>query len=464
MLECGFDTIGNATLICYDRGPVLCTDPWVCGTAYFGSWALSHEIPAEQRNAIRHCQFVWFSHAHPDHLNAESLPFFREKEILLPDHVGGRIARDLTKLGYRVHSLPDRTWVQLSHHVRVLCIADYNQDAVLLVDLGGRHLLVNVNDAADLGWASFVRKIAKSYPQSFLLAYAGWGDADMMNFYTEDGSPIVSAVAQKPPIGKMIRKRMLEFGANAFVPFSSMHRYQRADSCWANQFIPHLNEYQQGFEPKTMRLLPAYIRYNCAEDSFMELCPRAASENIFSPEVFGDDWSTPLDKSDLAVVENYFRAIAHLSDTLDFVNCRVGGKDHVVELNTRFNRGITFEAPRFSFITALAHEVFDDMLIANFMKTTLHGKWPTTGLYPDFSPFVGKYADNGRAKSRKELESYFELYRKRAPVEYIKHRVAKKCEEMFRAWTPSESPAYRIGRSAYWFVKSIGASVGKTVK
>ena len=28
-MELGFETIGNATLICYDRTPVLVTDPWI---------------------------------------------------------------------------------------------------------------------------------------------------------------------------------------------------------------------------------------------------------------------------------------------------------------------------------------------------------------------------------------------------------------------------------------------------
>ena len=34
----GFETIGNATIICHDGGPVLATDPWLIGSAYFGSW------------------------------------------------------------------------------------------------------------------------------------------------------------------------------------------------------------------------------------------------------------------------------------------------------------------------------------------------------------------------------------------------------------------------------------------
>jgi len=51
-LDLGFDTIGNATLIAYDDGPVLATDPWLAGDAYFGSWRLTHAIPDEQLEEI----------------------------------------------------------------------------------------------------------------------------------------------------------------------------------------------------------------------------------------------------------------------------------------------------------------------------------------------------------------------------------------------------------------------------
>ncbi len=37
-MNIGFDTIGNAILICYNQGrPVLVTDPWLAGSAYFDS-------------------------------------------------------------------------------------------------------------------------------------------------------------------------------------------------------------------------------------------------------------------------------------------------------------------------------------------------------------------------------------------------------------------------------------------
>ncbi|MGZ4082004.1 MAG: MBL fold metallo-hydrolase, partial [Bacteroidia bacterium] len=76
-IDLGFDTIGNATMICYDKVPVLVTDPWIKGSSYFGSWGLSHEVPAEQMEAIEKCRYVWYSHGHPDHLNWDSIDTFK---------------------------------------------------------------------------------------------------------------------------------------------------------------------------------------------------------------------------------------------------------------------------------------------------------------------------------------------------------------------------------------------------
>ncbi|TMD62690.1 MAG: MBL fold metallo-hydrolase, partial [Chloroflexi bacterium] len=89
--EVGFETIGNATVILHDRRPLLATDPWIAGPAYFGSWGLSHQIPAEQMEAIQKCEYVWISHGHPDHLSGDSLKLLSNKKVLVPDHVGARV-------------------------------------------------------------------------------------------------------------------------------------------------------------------------------------------------------------------------------------------------------------------------------------------------------------------------------------------------------------------------------------
>jgi hypothetical protein len=150
-MELGFETIGNATLICYDKTPILVTDPWIIGSAYFGSWSLSHEIPQEQMDAIERCEYVWISHGHPDHMSGESVELLRNKKFLIPDHAGSRIASGMQKEGFDVSILQDRVWTNLSSRMRILSIADYNQDAILLVDINGT-LVVNLNDASDRGW------------------------------------------------------------------------------------------------------------------------------------------------------------------------------------------------------------------------------------------------------------------------------------------------------------------------
>ncbi len=234
-MDLGFETIGNATLICHDAGPVLVTDPWLVGSAYFGSWTLSHDVPDEQMEHARACRYVWISHGHPDHLSGESLALLKDKKVLVPNHFGDRIYTDLKSQGFDVHVLVDRVWHELSPRLRVMCIPDYNQDAVLLLDLGGV-LVANLNDASDRGWSRLVRRVFSGYQRSFLLALSGYGDADMINFKTESGDRIPPPAAARTPVGQTIARLAELYGATYFVPFSSMHKYQRADSIWASQY------------------------------------------------------------------------------------------------------------------------------------------------------------------------------------------------------------------------------------
>ena len=52
-------------------------------------------------------------------------------------------------------------------------------------------------------------------------------------------------------------------------------------------------------------------------------------------------------------------------------------------------------------MSAIQYEIFDDLLIGNFMKTTLHNM---ESLYEaDFNQYLAKYADNGRAETLSEI-------------------------------------------------------------
>jgi L-ascorbate metabolism protein UlaG (beta-lactamase superfamily) len=154
----GLTTIGNATLVAYDDKPVLVTDPWLGEEdhAYFGSWNLPHLIPSQLKQDILHADYVWISHCHPDHLNPLSIKKFKDKTILLADHVGQRVSKGLIKQGFKVQVLKDRTWVNISKNIKILCISDYLQDSVLLVDVN-KKLFVNFNDSGGCGHFWFIK-------------------------------------------------------------------------------------------------------------------------------------------------------------------------------------------------------------------------------------------------------------------------------------------------------------------
>lgn len=426
-MDLGFETIGNACLICHDNGPVLATDPWIKGSAYFGSWTTSHEIPAEQLAHVKACTYLWISHGHPDHLSTESLAELKDKEILLPDHFGvhngGRVARELREMGYRVRVLKDGVWTQLSPRMKVLSLSDYNQDASLLVDLGG-HLLVDSNDASDNGGGAFVRQIVSQYPDSYLLALTGYGDADMIHFCDEEGRRIPPPAMKKEPFLDGLELVLEAFGIRSYVPFSSQHRYQRTDSAWVNECATPPEVYKTSFKSSQRQLLPIFCHCDFTREEVRSIDPPARPNLLIPPEQFGDNWSDELTPADVEKLRRYFARFEHLKTFLGTLNFRVGGKDNVLEIDRRHPLGLTFETPRASLMTVVEYEIFDDLMIGNFTKTTLHGPWERQGtlaLYPDFIPFVTKFGDNGGAHTKDELVVYFNEYKRRGFFGFPEH-------------------------------------------
>ena len=101
---------------------------------------------------------------------------------------------------------------------------------------------------------------------------------------------------------------------------------------------------------------------------------------------------------------------------------------------------MTFSVPRASLVRAVEWEIFDDLLIGNFMQTTLHGSWPSSGLYPGFTPWVTKYADNGRARSDAELREYFAEYRRRLGfVAWLRGAVEQRAKDAMRSRVSADS-------------------------
>jgi len=442
----GFETVGNATLIVYDGKPLITTDPWVNGSAYFDSWTLPYEIPETQKNAILQSEFIWFSHGHPDHLNPNSLDLFTSKKILLSDHVGSRIYKDFTAQGLNVTVLPERQWFSLSKNVSVMSVSDYNQDAALLVNINGT-LVINLNDTGNTDTLSFLRRVIAPFKDNFLLKLFGFGDVDMINCYTENGEFITPAGFNVDVVAQVEFWSKL-FGAKYVVPFSCFHRYQRSDSVWANQYATPLDRF---FVRKAqgVSILPAFIRYDVEKKELTTLDPKVTEAQVVTAEEANDSWATPLQAEDIAKLQAYIKSFEYLPKKIGFVDFVVGGKKHHILLNKDIALGIQFDVPRNSLMTTVEYNIFDDLLIGNFMKTTFIGPWKHPSLYPDFTPVVGKYGDNGLAKTEQELNAYFKAYSSRDPWAYLKHKMISSGEQMFRKVVDNRSPIFKLAKKSY---------------
>lgn len=409
----GIKTLGNATILVYDEAPLLATDPWLGEPegACLGSWGLLYPIPESEQREILAAPWVWFSHGHSDHLNAASLPHFRARKILLPDHVGGRIARDLRELGYDVRVLPHGEWVPLSKLVKILCLGDAAQDAVLLIDIGGR-LIVNVNDGFARGLRPLLRRLIEPYPASYLVKAAGLGVGDMINFFDEEGRRALPVHVDPDRLaGRDLSATARRFGVTHAMPFSFYHCYQRSDSAWANDYVADVAIASRGFDSRFAELVPPYGFLDCTSGENTSLGIARTEPTIRPPEAFGDSWSDPLESGEWLEVAEYFQRKEMLHDHFGFIRVRAGGVERSVDLRGPRDRGISFEVPRASLLASVRHETFDELLMGNFMRTTLHG---VESLYrPDFSNTVGKVADNGRAQTREEVLRYRRAYDER---------------------------------------------------
>ena len=76
-----------------------------------------------------------------------------------------------------------------------------------------------------------------------------------------------------------------------------------------------------------------------------------------------------------------------------------------------------------------------------------------SSLYPDFTPSVAKYGDNGLARSEEELSTYFAAYRRRAPLEFLRHRLEMRSVGAIRSYLSMDSAPSRLVKRAYYMMK-----------
>lgn len=413
MSEIKLHTCGNATLIIERNSkPIIATDPWLdIHTAYFGSWSTSHKISDFHLNLLNNVPFIWISHFHPDHLNLRSLIKLkaREKTILLSYQYCNRVASDLRKAGMKVIILPPRKYINLAEEISVATFPILKTvDSVLLIKCKN-HLIVNCNDTHCDPSSDFVKKeIAKS-KNSLLLKLAGYGDADMINIYSNNKF-IEPIAATKPAPGNLLTLQAKKLNCTHAMHFSSFHKYVRSDSLWANKYTTPEKDLKRGWDKNIgyFKQFSSILIENNKFTKIPSIYPEKNDIPIQYPENYGDNWSDELSTFDAKIISNYLNKIAEINK--NSFSVKVGNR--IISPSKKYiNKKNTFilHSPRKSLVRAIKSNIFDDLLIGNFAKVIIPRNKKIN--FRNTFKIASKYIDNAGISNVEELKNFLFIYR-----------------------------------------------------
>jgi hypothetical protein len=445
-----FETLGNASVIVFeDAKPVLATDPWLTGTCYFGSWALDHPLSQQQIQNFVEAGWIWISHGHPDHLHDASLTMLPAgKKILLPDHYDDDIALNLRSRGFDVTILRYRTWLSLTPGIRVMCIDNINQDAILVIEADGA-LIIDLNDSPLCGEFNFLRRLIRRYPRekTYLLALCSV-DADMFNFVDEAGHSLAGPPEERKPgaVWKVARTAA-QMGVGSFCCSSSQHIYVRADSVWANPYRINWTDMRRCWSRPDVNLIEPFVTVDLASGEYLRNHPTQVSDQSQITAATADDnWACRLTEAEWDRVAAFMQKFQLIRKHIDFVEFEVGGETRRTSISRRGHatnaRGIVFHVPRESLMTTVEYGYLDDLLIGNFMTVRL----VNSKLYPRFTPLVAKVGGNAKVYTADQYYRFLWRYFRRNPVGMIAYRSQIEWEQNVLPWCRAQSERLGIKR------------------
>ena len=158
-------------------------------------------------------------------------------------------------------------------------------------------------------------------------------------------------------------------------------------------------------------------------------------------------------KKEFEEVKNYFLEKKRLQKILGFIKIKVGGEINTIVLNNNFRNGVTFELPRNSLLTSVRYRIFDDLLIGNFMRTTLHNM-PSLK-YKNFSHVISKWSDNGGVNTEEEINKYINHYNEKVGREFLYNIFLDESKNTFLRFVTknSENYIYKFFKKIYLYIK-----------
>ncbi|MEM7247056.1 MAG: hypothetical protein AAF533_17045 [Acidobacteriota bacterium] len=255
-------TLGHASLLLTDDAgePILLTDPWLRGSAYWRSWWLENEPDDEELETLRRVRYCYVTHEHPDHFHTYSIRRLgKGPRYLAPDLPEENICLYLKEQGFDATVLPSLEWKELAPGVSILSIPIFNDDSVLLIDTPDC-FVINLNDTKpSQGQLTALRRFLDAeLPGKKRLLLSSFSPASIVNSFLRKDERV--ALREATDYVTYISRNCDLLDADWYLPFASQVVYLRRDSRWANEFKVSAEQLQEHWCAKRTELLPTFTR------------------------------------------------------------------------------------------------------------------------------------------------------------------------------------------------------------
>lgn len=245
-------TIGHATLVLLEDGvPLVATDPWLLGSAYWRSWWLEKYPSGQEIELVRRAQHLYITHSHPDHFHWPTLRHLGPRPTLHPGLPKYPVPDFLRANGYPAEVLEPWTWYPIGTSARMASVPVPVDDSVFIIETPNA-TVVNLNDATPR--LSLLRCLRDRMctPGKAVVLLKSYSPASLAVSIYSDG--LLAPIKSKEDYARVAQERANALGANYFIPFASQAFFSRRDSQWANEYKVTYEDLEQNWSTPLVTL------------------------------------------------------------------------------------------------------------------------------------------------------------------------------------------------------------------
>lgn len=310
-------TLGHASFCLKDDSgsPILLTDPWLIGSAYWRSWWLQNYPTHSDIEYLKSTQYIYLTHEHPDHLHIPSIRLLGKKPQYICPNLPNTIFCDfLRQEGFNSRSIESYSWEKISQDVSILSIPTWNGDSLLLVDTPSS-FIININDTKPN--VSLRKRLSEycSKTEKKIILLSSYSPASIVNSFTREGTRI--SMKQKNDYVNYVCNLCDELKADFFMPFASQVVFLRSDSEWANTYKVTYGDLKQHWS-SSATLVPPHTNLDfktwqydsIPEENYNSMNSDERNNIILAEEA--KDSQILIDSNDFKVFQNKFSLIRFL--------------------------------------------------------------------------------------------------------------------------------------------------------